>query len=89
MPAVKEAILDRVRRVAPDEVDATDAQLDEIIDEWQALAAEKPELVFENWRHPEDALLVDAGLEDLGVTGFRTTRSLRDVDLASNLFLVR
>lgn len=86
---VKKTILDRVSRVAPDEVDATEAQLDEIIGEWKVMAADKPGLVFDNWRHPEDALLVDAGLEDLGVTGFRTTRSLRDVDLASNLWLVR
>lgn len=89
LPAVKETILDRVRRVAPGEVEATEAQLDELIDEWRRLAIEKPGLVFDNWRHPEDALLVDAGLEDLGVNGFRTTRSLRDVDMASNLFLVR
>lgn len=87
--SVKRTILDRVSRVAPDEVDATEAQLDEIIDEWKTIAAEKPGLVFDNWRHPEDALLVDAGLDDLGITGFRTTRSLRDVDMASNLWLVR
>ena len=52
-------------------------------------AEDEPDLVYANPRHPDKALLGDAGLadEDFQST-FPTVWSLRDVDLSSNLYQV-
>ena len=86
--SIKDVILHRVKHVAPDEYSAAEHQLSEILDQWKELIKERPGLVFQNFRHPDKALLVDAG-RDVGEEGFETTRSLRDVDMASNLYLVK
>ena len=86
--AIRDVILKRVERIAPDEFDATETQLEEIVSEWKELVSERPALVFQNSRHPDTALLVDAG-RNPDEEGFETARSLRDVDLASNLYLVK
>ena len=85
----KAAILDRVRRVDPQELDATSTELDQIIAAWVRRAADEPDLVYWNPRHPDKALLGDAGLagEDFEST-FPTLWSLRDVDLSSNIYQV-
>jgi hypothetical protein len=85
----KDAILQRVRRVEPDEADTTAAELDQIIADWVLRAEEVPDLVYANQHHPDRALLGDAGLagEDFQST-FPTLWSLRDVDLSSNLYQV-
>lgn len=85
----KAAILDRVRRVDQREVESTAAELDQIIDKWVQRARDEPDLVYSNLRHPDKALLGDAGLaeEDFQST-FPTVWSLRDVDLSSNLYQV-
>src|SRR5260370_26720438 len=77
----KAAILERVRRVDEREVDATAAELEQIIAEWVLRAEEEPDLVYANQHHPDKALLGDAGLagEDFQST-FPTVWSLRDVD---------
>lgn len=85
---IKNVILQRVKHVAPDELPAAAVQLDEIIGQWRQRVEDHPGLVFQNFRHPDKALLVDAGRSS-GEEGFETTRSLRDVDLASNLYLVK
>jgi hypothetical protein len=85
----KAAIIDRVRQVDERELDSTAAELEQIIDKWVDRAEEEPDLVYANPRHPDKALLGDAGLagEDFQST-FPTVWSLRDVDLSSNLYPV-
>jgi hypothetical protein len=84
-------ILDRVRATEPDEVDGTEAGLRSLIKHWKWRASETPKLVFSNRRHPELALLADAGRPELAEEheAFSTMWSLRAVDTESNLFLVR
>jgi hypothetical protein len=85
----KAAILDRVRRVDEREVESTAAELKQIVAKWVSRAEDEPDLVYSNARHPDKALLGDAGLagEDFPST-FPTVWSLRDVDLSSNLYQV-
>jgi hypothetical protein len=85
----KAAIIDRVRRVDEREVGSTTAELDQIVSEWVHRAEEEPDLVYANSRHPDKALLGEAGLagEDFQ-SMFPTVWSLRDVDLSSNLYQV-
>jgi hypothetical protein len=85
----KEAILERVRRVDPDEEAATSAELDQIVAQWVLRAKDEPDLVYANQRHPDKALLGNAALggEDFEST-FPTLWSLRDVDLSSNIYQV-
>jgi hypothetical protein len=85
----KAAILDRVRRVDEREVESTAAELEQIVAKWVRRADDEPDLVYSNSRHPDKALLGDAGLagEDFQST-FPTVWSLRDVDLSSNLYQV-
>jgi hypothetical protein len=85
----KAAILDRVRRVDPRELESAAAELDQIVERWVLKAREEPDLVYANSRFPDKALLGDAGLpdEDFQST-FATVWSLRDVDLSSHLYQV-
>jgi hypothetical protein len=87
--AVRECILARVAQVAPAEVDGTARQLDEILSDWLERAREVPNLVYDDWQHPERALLVDVGRSDETDGPIPTLWSLRDVDLASGLYQVR
>jgi hypothetical protein len=86
---VRQRILERVTRVAPEEYEATGRQLDEILEQWIQRAREVPGLVFDDWEHPERALLIDAGRGGEVEGPFSTLWSLRDVDRASGLYLVR
>jgi ATP-dependent helicase YprA (DUF1998 family) len=86
---VKERIVGRVAQVAPEESGATARQLEEIQSEWVNRAREVPGLVFDDREHPEQSLLVDAGRSGDVEGPFPTLWSLRDVDLASGLYLVR
>jgi len=87
---IRELILERVRRVAPDEHAATAVELNEIVARWEQATRDRPHLVFRNDSHPENALLVDASRDDLDTeAAFPTLWSLRDVDRASGLYLVR
>ncbi len=85
----KAAIIDRVRRVDERELESTASELEQIVAKWVLRAEEEPDLVYANPRHPDKALLGDAGLadEDFQST-FPTVWSLRDVDLSSNLYQV-
>jgi len=85
----QQAIVDRVRRVDPDEVENTKSELQHIIAEWVRRAEDEPDLVYANQHHPDKALLGDAGLagEDFQ-SAFPTLWSLRDADLSSNLYQV-
>lgn len=84
---IKQMILDRVARVAPEELAETRAQLDQIAREWIGRAESGSGLRYRDTDRPERALLVDAASDD-DVDGFRTLWSLRDVDKSSNLYIV-
>lgn len=87
---VKQLILDRIAKIAPGEVDAASAQLDDIERQWLQRVADDPNVVFQNRFHPDQALLIDPGQEDTALDhSMVTVRSLRDVDMASNLYQVR
>ena len=86
---LKQRILERVRAVGEeDEIEATSAQLDEIVALWRRRAADNPKLVFSQPFKLDQALLVDAAKGAMEDGNFPTLWSLRDVDLESNLFLV-
>jgi hypothetical protein len=86
---IKKVILDRVQDIDIREVAHVSAEIDDVVAEWVARAAEVPDLVYANQHHPEMALLGDAGLagEDFQ-SAFPTLWSLRDVDLSSNFYQV-
>jgi ATP-dependent helicase YprA (DUF1998 family) len=87
---VRDAILERVARVAPDELEASLRQLDTLIEDWVRRAGEVVDLRYFDKREPEKALLVDAarGGEAGSEEALPTLWSLRDVDQSSNLYLV-
>jgi hypothetical protein len=87
--ALKNKILQRVQRVAPDERDAAEAHLDEIVGRWKVLGTDNTQLVFSKFNNINDSLLVEASLDTpTADERFRTLRSLRDVDKSSDLYLV-
>lgn len=86
---VKGRILARVRRIAPEEYDATARQLNEIHADWVERAETTPGLLYDDYEHPDRALLVEASEGDGGEGPFPTLWSLRDVDKASALYRVR
>jgi hypothetical protein len=87
--ALKSKILDRIKRVAPDERDAAEAQLDEIVRRWTILGTDNSQLVFSKFNNINDSLLVEASLDTPAADErFRTLWSLRDVDKSSDLYLV-
>jgi hypothetical protein len=89
----RDLILARVKSVAPDELDGTERELDEIIATWRRLAEENPELVYaapfnfrpSQRRAPDAALLRYHSDEDLQ-SAYPTLSSLRDVDVESHLY---
>jgi hypothetical protein len=85
---VKRIVLERVAHVSPAERDATEAELETVLDEWEDRARQSSDLLYTSPSHPQRALLHDAGGIDDADEGFATLRSLRDVDRSSNLFLV-
>jgi hypothetical protein len=88
-PAIA-TILHRVEGIADIEIDATRQQLQEIIVKWTQASYDNPNLVFRDYFHPDRALLVDAARDDIDLRfKFPTLQSLRDVDMSSNLYLVR
>lgn len=87
---IKQVILRRVERLDGEERTDTGAEIDQLIARWIALSEKNPNLQFSNFRDLESSLLVDASTDDLAAEErFRTLWSLRDVDQASQLYLVR
>ncbi|WP_433320164.1 helicase-related protein [Micromonospora chersina] len=86
-------ILERVRRVAPDEVQATAEHLDDIIRRWVGMVDWNSGLKYRVNRSPNDprarpensALLCTFEDDDLPLS-FETMNSLRDVDVETSLF---
>lgn len=87
---VRDAISTRILATAPEEHDATMKEVDEIIQTWKRRALENPNLVYNDLNDPSRALLISAGEERAAdVDAWETLWSLRDVDRASNLYVVR
>lgn len=82
-------IVDRAKSVDPDEAEATKVQLDRLIATWKAKAADTPGLVYSSFSHPETGLLIEAAADTEDDSQFPTLRSLRDVDVTADLWLVR
>lgn len=86
-------IAERVRHVAEDELDATNDQVDKLLEVWSTEAAGKPNMRYNNPRNPEASLLIEAGAGlDEGYSQVRppwpTPRSMRDVDAESGLYQI-
>ena len=87
---VKARVLERVAAVAPHELEATDSAFDDFVNEWIDKADGHEQFFYSMPSDPARALLGDAAeLERDEPGNFPTLRSLRDVDKASGLFLVR
>lgn len=98
LQAIVEQIVDRARRVAPDQELPTRRQLQDLLQKWQDAPSIGP-LKYAGWHIAKDVLLVPAGetvSSDKNEPAFpvdeapwATLTSLRDVDAVSTLFLVR
>lgn len=87
---VRQAILRRVQEIEPTEMTSTALQLEQIVRQWVEKAANQKDLVYVDFSHPDLALLGNIGSpNDASDDSFPTLWSLRDVDSASNLYLVR
>jgi len=87
---IRQAILRRVEHLDEAELSDTASEIDQLIAKWKILSEKNHDLVFSNFRDLESSLLVDASTDDLAAEErFRTLWSLRDVDQASKLYLVR
>lgn len=88
---IASSIVDRAKLVDAPNAPAVQADLDEIIARWVALASQNPnpELVYEAPpRNPVVALLTPAAPESDPPDGFSTMWSLRDVDTESHLYFM-
>ncbi|MFJ7249148.1 helicase-related protein [Kitasatospora sp. NPDC098652] len=87
--AVRDALLERVARVAPREHEATAAAFDEFVDWWRDAAADDPNLLYEAHAKSGRTALLSAFDNDLPEdrAGWPTLWSLRDVDASSTFFL--
>jgi hypothetical protein len=87
--AIRDELLTRVGHVSPDQSESSRLHLDAVIDRWLDRARSIPQLCYWDDKKPDRALLVGAGGDDDDGESFPTLWSLRDVDQASNLYLVR
>lgn len=86
-----ERILERVRSIEPEAEQASRAQLERTLTEWESRAAQVSDLRYSGFRDTLDhALLISAADADKAqLNMFSTLWSLRDVDQESNLYLTR
>jgi Helicase conserved C-terminal domain len=88
LSVVTDLIVDRVGGVSPNDKADARREIEGVLDRWEERAKELPDLVY-TARDPHKALLCEASMTEEEADGaFRTLRSLRDVDLSSNLCLV-
>jgi hypothetical protein len=73
----------------PEEADRTGDELDEVIEMWVERARMDAGLVYSDFNLPQKGLLVDAATTNEAFGGFGTLYSLRDVDVESELMVVR
>jgi len=92
---LRDRIVGRVLRIAPEEADATREDLDYFIDDWSRLAEANPDLVFEaesrtQWDpapRAQDAALLRSHSDDDLESAWPALWSLRDVDVEADLYL--
>lgn len=92
------AIVGRARRIAPEEADATEAQLKALVAAWVDAADTSPHLKYPGWQDGTGALLVQPettlkSTDDLppfpvSDAPWATLTSLRDVDAVSSFYLI-
>ncbi|WP_431235129.1 helicase-related protein [Mycolicibacterium psychrotolerans] len=88
--ALRDLILDRVTAIAPSEVEPTRAELDAFIGTWIRRAGAERNLLYSDYKHPDQGLLIEAAQDTQDLPDvFPTLWSLRDVDRTSNLYLMR
>ena len=93
---VAAVIVERARRIDPDEADATEQQLSELIECWVHDAGAKRPMKYSSWKQKASSLLIEAGealtspavTPDTDETPWPTLLSLRDVDAETSLYLV-
>ncbi|WP_250032191.1 helicase-related protein [Paractinoplanes maris] len=91
--SIADHIVDRARRVAPDEADGTAYDLDEILGQWRDMLGSNPSLLYQQARafpgdtkrRPDYAALLRQFEDDDLPWSFATMNSLRDVDVETNL----
>jgi Helicase conserved C-terminal domain len=92
---LRDGIVLRVDRIAPEEAAATREQIDVFIRDWSDLADENPDLVYEarqrtQWKpepRPWNAALLRSHSDDDLESAWPTLWSLRDVDVEADLYL--
>jgi hypothetical protein len=86
---IRPEILQRVERVAPEELAATIKAFDDFVEWWRIEAGENPRLIYEGSPRSGKPALLDAfgPAGDGQLTGWQTLWSLRDVDASSTFFL--
>ncbi|MEB8337901.1 helicase-related protein [Streptomyces endophyticus] len=85
---IKTVLLDRVRSVTPEEIDAVSGTFDEFVDRWCDEADTHGGLLFEPRRgNRTPSLLKSYNDESEDAEAWRTLWSLRDVDAESALFM--
>ncbi|MFI0718476.1 helicase-related protein [Streptomyces sp. NPDC021224] len=86
---LRTALLERVAKVAPREVDTTAAAFDEFVAWWRQAAADDPNLLYETHARSGRYAVLSAFDNDLPEArqGWPTLWSLRDVDASSTFFL--
>jgi hypothetical protein len=83
-------IVERAMSVDPAAAEGTAAELARILEQWRARIATVADLRYSTPRQPDKVLLVEAAEGDAAQANtLPTLRSLRDVDLESNLYLTR
>ena len=86
---VRDRIVARVEQTMPEEAQRSGEELDEVIKMWVERARQDTNLVYSDFKFPQKGLLVDAATTNEAFGGFGTLYSLRDVDVESELTVVR
>jgi len=88
--SIIQKILDRVGRVDKSEVDATRAELNQILERWEKLARNVPGLVYQKYRNQSTVPLLTArfdGDAESNASAFPTLNSMREVDVECDILL--
>jgi hypothetical protein len=86
---IRDKIVARVSEVEPDQEKEVNAELNTIIEHWISLAANHRSLVYQKEEDSQVPLLTEATPEAMATTTdpYSTMRSLRDVDVESELVM--
>lgn len=90
---VRDLILERVARIDKEELKATSDELEKLLDTWRSAVNRNSELVYSDWKNPDNGLLINSSkaLEEPGyvystdTAPWPTPMSMRDVDAETTL----